>query len=446
MLAQAETKYTISGYILDQNGQGIANAEIIFNVPTIVPAAFSDSTGHYAIYAPAGTYHVNVWPPFDSNYVNYDQQSLTINGDLTKNVTLNTGYKVSGYIRDSTGKPVQGAVAALNNYCCGWYSDSSGHYFVTAPAGTYTFNIHPRQGLTFPTYIENSLSLTGDTTKDITLATSETPTPSPAYTKISGYIRDSNGVPISDANVIFNVPSIVPSVWTNQAGYYEIYAPAGTYHVNVWPPYNSNYINYDEPGFAVGTSSISKNIILTTGCKVSGYLVTTNGAPVVGAVVLLDNFGSGWFSDSNGYYFLNVPAGTYAINAHPRSGYNYSGPTTNFQGYYETNFVVQNNVIKNITVSLTSSGSSTTSSSSTTSNNQGATQSQDPTQTPTSTPTQSPSLGAVSDEITQQVAETETNVSSDLTLWIAIAIGFVVSIVAVTVVGLKTKRTAKTKN
>ena len=189
------------------------------------------------------------------------------------------------------------------------------------------------------------------------IAPYSSPAPNQSSFKISGYILDANGNGIGGANIIFNVPQIVPSVWSDSSGHYVISAPVGTYHINVWPPFDSNYINYNEPGFTVG-SDISKNITLYSGYKVSGYITNSSGNPVTGAAVLLRNsvnsFGSGWFSNSMGYYFLSVPAGTYTIDAHPRAGYNYSGPTTNFPTYYEYNFTVNSNTIKNITVSSSS--------------------------------------------------------------------------------------------
>jgi hypothetical protein len=174
--SSSETSFNISGYILDSDGHGVAGANIIFNVPDIVPSVYSDSSGYYVISAPAGTYHVNVWPPFDSNYIYYDEHSFVVGPDITKNITLNSGYKVSGYITNSSGNPVVGAVVLLNNYCSGWFSNSSGYYFLSVPAGTYTITAHPRTGnyysgptTDFPTYIEYNFTVNGDTVKNITV-------------------------------------------------------------------------------------------------------------------------------------------------------------------------------------------------------------------------------------------------------------------------------------
>jgi outer membrane protein assembly factor BamB len=173
--------------------------------------------------------------------------------------------------------------------------------------------------------------------------------------KISGYILDSNGHGIGGAYIIFNVPSVVPSVSSGPSGYYEIFAPAGNYHVNVWPPYDANYISYDGPGFAVG-SDMTKNITLYSGYKVTGYISNSSGTPMIGAAVLFRNnnstYGSGWFSNSVGYYFLSVPAGIYTIDTHPQTRYdpNYKGTVTEFPTYYEYNFIVNSNTVKNITV------------------------------------------------------------------------------------------------
>ncbi len=174
---------------------------------------------------------------------------------------------------------------------------------------------------------------------------------SPEIYKISGYVTDSNGQGLEGADVL--IPG-VDTQFTNASGYYELYAPEGTYIFGVWPPYDSNYINHAETGFNL-TSNIDKNITLETGCKVSGYITTEEGAPVLGASVHFSNnggyYGSGWFTNQAGYYFINVPAGNYTITVAPREG-NYSSPTTQFTPYSEGNFTVNDAMTKNITVQI----------------------------------------------------------------------------------------------
>jgi hypothetical protein len=177
--------FRISGYILDSDGNGIAGAMIIFNVPEIVPAVLSDSSGYYEIIAPVGTYHVNVWPPFDSHYISYDEPALAVRSNINKNITLTSGYKISGYITDSSGAPIVKAVVSMDNFFCGWYSKYSGRYFVTAPAGTYTLRARPANGpqdvSDFYPYCEYNVVVNGNLAKNITVETpTSTKSPEPA--------------------------------------------------------------------------------------------------------------------------------------------------------------------------------------------------------------------------------------------------------------------------
>jgi protocatechuate 3,4-dioxygenase beta subunit len=341
------SKVKISGYILGADGNGVSGAQIIFNVPEIVPSTFSDSSGYYEVFAPEGTYHVNVWPPFDSNFLFFDQQEFAVTtSDVSKNITLSTGYKLSGYLKDTSGAPIKGALVVLGQFYCGWYSNADGRYFVTAPSGQYTLTIQAKTSPAFNTYREYNFVLNGDTNKDFTLVTSTETTPdTTSKVKISGYILDATGQGVSGAKIIFNVPEIVPSIFSGSSGYYEILAPAGTYHVNVWPPFNSNFLSYDEPEFAVGTSDVSKNITLSTGYKLSGYLKDSSGSPIKGAIVGLDLFHCGWYSTESGEYFVTAPAGTYTVTIRSRTG-----PA--FDTYKEYSFVLAGDTNKDFTITL----------------------------------------------------------------------------------------------
>jgi hypothetical protein len=349
----------ISGYVTNEYGNGLAGATVIFNAPTLIPSATTDGSGYWSTSGSPGTYHINVWPPFDSNYINYDEVGFQLTGDTTKNITLSTGCKVYGYITDSSGNPVVGAAVlfCINNinYGSGYFSKSNGYYFLAVPTGTYTIDAHPRtdttQGVTsFSRYYEYDVAVRCNLRKDIAVNmpnTTPAPTPKPKYI-ISGYIADSTGKGIANAEVIFNVPSIVTSVFSGDSGYYQILAPEGTYHVNVWPPFDSHYMSCDLASLRV-TGNLTKDFTLETGYKVHGYITDLAGVPISKAIVVLNGYLSGWFSKSDGYYALAVPAGTYTIDCH--SGVGATGNAlTRFPTYYEYHFTVNGDTMKNITV------------------------------------------------------------------------------------------------
>jgi hypothetical protein len=182
-ITSEEQSFEISGYILDSNGNGIVGAKVIFNVPEKVPAVYSNSSGYFAISAPAGIYQLNVLPPFDSNYIFYAKPEFVVESDLNKNITLTSGYKVSGYITDCDGNPVKDGVVSLDEYLSGWFSKSSGYYFVCAPEGTYKLKADPRSGhCHFNTYYEHDFVVDKNIQKNITvnaLSTTPKPTPTP---------------------------------------------------------------------------------------------------------------------------------------------------------------------------------------------------------------------------------------------------------------------------
>jgi hypothetical protein len=358
--AQNQNLYKIAGYVKDANGQGITGCNIIFNVPNIVPSVWSNQSGYYEIYAPAGTYHINVWPPFDSNYISYDETSFTVETDTTnKNITLESGFKISGYITLASGAPVVGASVNFGIYSSGWFSNKDGYYFLSVPTGTYTINARPRTGYDytgtttdFPPYYENNFAVTETTIKNITVGAPApvSTTPPQGRTEISGYILDNNGNGLANAEIIFGVPDIIPAVFSDSTGHYVTYAPAGTYRMNVWPPFDSKYLSYDQPNFEVGTTTITKNITLNVGYKISGYLTDASGAPIRGAHVSLNQYHCGWYSNSTGYYFVTAPAGTYTLTIQPKTG-----PT--FSTYTETNFVVNADESKNFILNSNSTTS-----------------------------------------------------------------------------------------
>lgn len=165
--------FKISGYVLDSSGNGVAGASTsISNQTWSVPSVTTDSSGYYSVYAPTGVYTFIIWPPLNSNLVNHES-SVVVNSDMTKDVTLVSGYKISGYVRYPSGETVSGVSTRLTSstgasYSSGRWSGSSGFYSLAAPAGTYQLTARGLSGTNI-IYSETEIELSNDLTKDIVL-------------------------------------------------------------------------------------------------------------------------------------------------------------------------------------------------------------------------------------------------------------------------------------
>ena len=207
----AQSTNKLSGYVLDTNGNGITGALITLNQDTIAPV-LTNNTGYYEVYAPANTYQATVYPPFDSNYLFYNQPGISLTNSNSQNFTLNSGYKISGYIKDQTGAVVPQARFALVSsatYVPGWYSNMSGYYFATAPAGTYTLTADPRTGIWFNSYSEPNIILNSNTIKNITVSTTPTPSPTPVSTQSPTPTLPPSTTPQPTANPV--IPTVKPT-------------------------------------------------------------------------------------------------------------------------------------------------------------------------------------------------------------------------------------------
>ncbi len=320
-IAQSENAAVakISGYILDFNGHGIAGAEIIFGVPLIIPSVHSDYSGHYVISAPAGIYHINVWPPFNSNFIYYDEPALVVGSgsDITKNITLIPGYKVSGYIADSSGTPVSGAIVGLNLFTSGYYSNYLGYYFVSAPAGTYKLTATPKIGPNFTVFSENNFVVNGNVVRNITVSIpAATPAPTPTATPASSQTPTPTSTPnatssptLSPSQTPTTSPSATPSP-TNSTSPSLTPTPTNTSNPMPTPSPTST------PTLPSTLISIAANVQIPevgTTVNVNGRLSDKNGNPLKDKIVILSCAVEGsasWFQMGSG---KTNAAGEYSI-------------------------------------------------------------------------------------------------------------------------------------
>ena len=253
-----------------------------------------------------------------------------------------TMYVISGYVFDPTGKEVSGAfVFNVNStgYMVGpgCNTSTSGYYSMTVPAGTYGLVVRGPPG-SGTSYSEFHVIVNSDLVKNMTLVYGFI---------VEGYILDPSGSGVAGVQTqVYNSSWGAPPYHTDSSGFYTLSIPAGTYTFIVWPPDSTNLVNYYEADFVVD-AHMTKNITMISGFRVSGYVRYTSGETVANLATWLTNssgsiFASGWWSDSSGYYWNYVPAGTYTLVAKGVSGSGIS--------FSEPNIIVNSDITKNITL------------------------------------------------------------------------------------------------
>ncbi|NLF88772.1 hypothetical protein GX563_08120 [Candidatus Bathyarchaeota archaeon] len=230
--------YKITGRVFDSSGNTLPGAStIVSNSTWTVPSVTSDGSGYYTIYAPAGTYLFGLWPPMNSNLINFKNNNFTVTSDMTYDIVMSSGYKVSGFIQYPSGEKVYGVTTYLVNgtgysFSSGHYTDSlwlSGGYYIVAPAGNYTIKAQLNSVLI---YSESNVTLSEDITKDLTLPT----------------------VSISPPTAVIDVGQSYPYVATTTGG-------SGTYSNFKWYVNGTAKATTDNPTFNFSPDSIGTYLV-----------------------------------------------------------------------------------------------------------------------------------------------------------------------------------------
>lgn len=172
---------TLSGTVLQTGGLPLANANLDVDSPTTgiefpTTGDHTNAAGAYSVVVGAGTYNLVYWPPSGAPLAAAVLRNHVVTTSATLPVvTLNTGFVVSGFMRNQAGVPVVGADLNAEQPADGFVyptlddnSGPTGAYSVRVPAGTYRFVARPPAGSSIePATIE--MTITGNTTIDFTL-------------------------------------------------------------------------------------------------------------------------------------------------------------------------------------------------------------------------------------------------------------------------------------
>jgi len=145
---------------------------------------------------------------------------------------------------------------------------------------------------------------------------------------ISGTVAKSNGTPVQGIRVqVANNYGLGAYITTDENGFYSSLVPDGTYIV-----FGTSTEDYTVScGFifvGVSGADVTKNCLATwNGPTISGTITNMNGQSVSGiGVQVADNFGFSEtpVTDQNGFYSVDVTAGTYIVFGNSNSSYSVS--------------------------------------------------------------------------------------------------------------------------
>lgn len=188
--AESSEPRLLSGYVIDSNGHGIegATVKLIYGSP-YYPVNVTDDSGYYEFEGWATVpVKLCIYPPEDTNFVDYAIDSFTIEPGMTANFTLTRGYKLSGYILDQNVDPIAGEVFLDDHWSGQWSNSSTGYFYVSAPAGTYKVHVMggaSRWGSASFEYevLNKTITLDNDVTGNIII---KEPQPTPTVPEFSG--------------------------------------------------------------------------------------------------------------------------------------------------------------------------------------------------------------------------------------------------------------------
>jgi uncharacterized membrane protein len=152
---------SLSGNIVDQNGQPLANAAV-FLIPTSA-STYSNTDGNYVIsYLQPQSYQVMVSAPGFETI----KQTITVDGDVVVNFRMTpVSYVIRGSVRSDDGTIITGATLYFQELSMSTFTNSDGNYEGRLYAGEYTVTIS-KSG--FQT-LETTVTLNSDARYDFVL-------------------------------------------------------------------------------------------------------------------------------------------------------------------------------------------------------------------------------------------------------------------------------------
>ncbi|MFH1941869.1 MAG: carboxypeptidase-like regulatory domain-containing protein, partial [bacterium] len=300
-----KNKNRVTGSIVNRNGQAIVGASVEVFRTGDRQAILTDADGRYSFFVDNGSWSIRA----SKNGFAPASRSVSVSSGQTLEVTpplelLPASSLVIGTVSDGLKAIANAAVAAVpvSGSAVTTVSDGYGKFTLSLNPGYYTLRAE-KVGYSSKDAVTLSLNA-GETASGVILYLKTN------SGKISGSVTTDGIVPLAGTRIDLDGKNTL----TDDGGRFSVEVIPGTFRVAAS---KTGFISSDpiQVTVAPGQSVNGVNFVLIPNASVI-YGRVVFGGGVAGAVVRAHNgMVSETLSDENGYYVLNVDAGTYALFA-----------------------------------------------------------------------------------------------------------------------------------
>jgi hypothetical protein len=342
LLAGSVSAGTISGQVLNEQGLPVSGVDLDFFVAATgdEDSANNDTTdanGNYSTTMDPQIYDVHYTPPPGSRLASHVERNVNLNENQLVDVTLLDAWFVTGRVtRSDTGLPAVGVDLDFEDLTTGEKlltpsdsTDLTGVYSVAVPKGIYevTFDGPVPELVGDPPQLAHAQleEITIDGSGDISL---------PAITLAAGFhvtgsVVDNLAVPLTTADLDFLEAATGEQIFTktdntDADGDFDTIVPAGTYDIQIDPPFGPAVVAITIPGVVVGANLDLGVRMLPAGAQVTGFVrdpgmtglrdVDLDLALSAGAAEIPTAWDNTNFA---GQYLIHVTPGTYDFTYRP---------------------------------------------------------------------------------------------------------------------------------
>jgi hypothetical protein len=294
----------IMGTVFSASGQPVYGAVVEISGGGPIQSAFTDADGRFAFSVADGSWLFRV---SKSGFVSPPDRWLSISGGRTLEVTpspqlLPSGTLIAGTVSNGLSAISQARILVVpsSGPVISTVSDGFGNFILALPPGYYRL-LAEKEGFG------------ADGFMDMSLAAGETVTGVPLLVKastaaISGLVTLDGFTPLAGVSVFVNGKSVS----SDAGGRYEIHVPPGRYRISASREGNLSSSPIELSVVSYQQAENIDFVLSPQATVIRGQVVSSSGG-VFGAKV--QNLHAETWTDENGYYSLNVDAGTHVLTA-----------------------------------------------------------------------------------------------------------------------------------